>query len=146
MQATFSFQILTPQGLVSKGEASAISLPTHLGEITILADHVPMVALLTHGEGRIFKLGESAPWPFFCTTGAVQISANHEVTILTKEATPSADLTETAIETAKAAAMARLDAVGLEDNRAQVLAEASLMRELIKLKLAQKNRSRSLNQ
>ena len=49
----FSFRVLSPLGTAFEGMAKSATLPTPDGEITILAHHMPLVAVLTDGEVRI---------------------------------------------------------------------------------------------
>ena len=54
---TIHFQIATPEKVVfDAATAESISLPTKMGEITILPDHLPVVASLVPGEVRV-KIG-----------------------------------------------------------------------------------------
>ena len=46
----FAFRVLSPLGTAFEGKARSVTLPTADGEITILAHHMPMVAVLTDGE------------------------------------------------------------------------------------------------
>ena len=45
--------ILSPLGTAFEGQATQATLPTPDGEITILAHHMPIVAVLSDGEVRI---------------------------------------------------------------------------------------------
>ena len=49
----FSFRVLSPLGTAFEGMAKSATLPTPDGEITILAHHMPLVAVLTDGEVRV---------------------------------------------------------------------------------------------
>lgn len=44
-----NFEIVTPERVVLKTQASSISVPTKQGEITILPHHIPLVASLQPG-------------------------------------------------------------------------------------------------
>ncbi|MDR3306329.1 MAG: ATP synthase F1 subunit epsilon [Endomicrobium sp.] len=46
----FKIEILSPQGLVFKGEIRSASFPTTSGIITVLPGHEGLVTKLTHGE------------------------------------------------------------------------------------------------
>ncbi|MBU1039404.1 ATP synthase F1 subunit epsilon [Patescibacteria group bacterium] len=51
---TFHFQIATPEKVVFDAPAvEAVTLPTQMGEITILPNHLPLVANLQPGEVKI---------------------------------------------------------------------------------------------
>ena len=48
-------QVLTPEGPIFEGELQMVSTRTAVGEVGILADHVPMVARLLPAELRLHK-------------------------------------------------------------------------------------------
>ncbi|TSC56306.1 MAG: F-type H+-transporting ATPase subunit epsilon [Parcubacteria group bacterium Greene0714_21] len=50
---TFSLSIYALDREIFWGEAEALTLPTQDGEIQILADHTPLVALLKEGDMKI---------------------------------------------------------------------------------------------
>ena len=43
------FEIVTPERSVLKEEVSQVTVPTAMGEITVLPDHIPLVAILEPG-------------------------------------------------------------------------------------------------
>jgi F-type H+-transporting ATPase subunit epsilon len=49
------FEIVTPERLVLKEEILQITLPTKMGEITVLPNHLPLVSGLTSGVVHIKK-------------------------------------------------------------------------------------------
>jgi F-type H+-transporting ATPase subunit epsilon len=49
------FQIVTPEKVVLKEEIAQISVPTKMGEITILPNHIPLVATLKPGVLEITR-------------------------------------------------------------------------------------------
>jgi F-type H+-transporting ATPase subunit epsilon len=48
-------QVLTPEGSVFEGELNMLSTRTAVGEVGILADHIPMIARLLPAELRLHK-------------------------------------------------------------------------------------------
>jgi F-type H+-transporting ATPase subunit epsilon len=50
-------QVLTPEGPVFEGELEQLSTRTTVGEVGILARHIPMVARLVPAELRLHKSG-----------------------------------------------------------------------------------------
>ncbi len=48
-------EVLTPEGPVFSGELQMLSTRTSVGEVGILADHIPMVARLLPAELRLHK-------------------------------------------------------------------------------------------
>ena len=49
------FEIITPERTVYQDDIDQLTLPTKMGEITILPHHIPLVAALLPGELRIKK-------------------------------------------------------------------------------------------
>jgi len=52
---TIKFEIVTPERVVLKEEITRITVPTKNGEITVLPDHVPLVASLVPGVIEVRK-------------------------------------------------------------------------------------------
>lgn len=50
------FEIVTPERVVLKEEAKRVTVPTKMGEITILPNHIPLVASLMPGVIEIEKI------------------------------------------------------------------------------------------
>jgi F-type H+-transporting ATPase subunit epsilon len=81
---TFNALVLTPEGQVFEGEAEQVSTRTRVGEIGILANHVPMLARLDPTVLRIHVPGEDVRrWAQ--AEGWLQVFAN-QVMILVSEA------------------------------------------------------------
>ena len=49
------FEIVTPERVVLKEEITQITLPTKMGEITVLPNHIPLVASLLPGVVHVKK-------------------------------------------------------------------------------------------
>ncbi len=57
---TLKLKIATPERLILEEDASQVTLPTQEGQITVLPDHVPLIASLALGE-IIARNGEDIP-------------------------------------------------------------------------------------
>lgn len=55
MPKNIKFEIVTPERTVLKEEIQQVSVPTRQGEITILPNHIPLVATLQPGVIEIIK-------------------------------------------------------------------------------------------
>jgi F-type H+-transporting ATPase subunit epsilon len=82
----FGVEILSPQGVVFKGEASSASFPTICGIITVLPGHTDFVTKLYNGEIVIKSLENVKK--FAITGGFIEI-ANNNVNIITEFAVHS---------------------------------------------------------
>lgn len=49
----FKLKILTPNEKLFSGEVTQVVLPTKAGEITVLANHIPLISLLSIGEIKV---------------------------------------------------------------------------------------------
>ncbi|PIP56235.1 ATP synthase F1 subunit epsilon [candidate division WWE3 bacterium CG22_combo_CG10-13_8_21_14_all_39_12] len=112
-----------------------ISIPTAEGVVTILPNHVPLMAPLGMGEVLIVIKGEEKPYVLFVDGGILQVVDNR-VEILANLAEHADELDEAKIEEAKRSAEKLLEENLLDVDMAQV--EASLQRELSRLNLVRK--------
>jgi F-type H+-transporting ATPase subunit epsilon len=77
-------QVLTPEGEVFSGELQMLSTRTAVGEVGILADHIPMIARLLPAELRLHK-SDSEIERFAQGEGWLEVFANR-VRVLIAEA------------------------------------------------------------
>ncbi len=90
--ATFTVEVLTPEGEVFSGDVEMVSTRTETGSIGIRANHAPLLGMLAPAELRLYADGEEkAPVRFAQGEGYVQI-AEGKVLILTEEAIKPEDL------------------------------------------------------
>jgi F-type H+-transporting ATPase subunit epsilon len=83
---TFEAQVLTPEGEVFNGELVQVSTRTTVGEVGILARHIPMVARLVPAELRLHK-SESDVETYAQGEGWLEVFANR-ARVLVAEAIP----------------------------------------------------------
>jgi F-type H+-transporting ATPase subunit epsilon len=81
-----SVEVLTPEGEVFSGDVRQVSTRTAVGEIGILANHVPILAALEPTELRL-HLSDSEIERYAQAHGWLQVFANHAL-ILVEEAVP----------------------------------------------------------
>ena len=82
---TFSLSVISPERKLFEGPAQFVVVPAFDGEIGILRDHAPLMALL--GEGAIRIETESGAHNFHVSGGFVQVVDN-VVSVLSEEAVP----------------------------------------------------------
>ena len=85
-----SVEVLTPEGEVFSGDVKQVSTRTAVGEIGILANHVPILAALEPTELRL-HLSDSEIERYAQAHGWLQVFANHAL-LLVEEAVPSDQL------------------------------------------------------
>jgi F-type H+-transporting ATPase subunit epsilon len=77
--------VVSPERVVFEGEADLVVAPAWDGEVGILRQHAPMLALLGEGDVRV-RLGNREE-RFFVAGGFLQVAAD-VVTILSERAEP----------------------------------------------------------
>lgn len=87
-------QVLTPEGEVFSGELEMLSTRTTVGEVGILAAHVPMVARLVPAELRLHK-SDSDVERYAQGEGWLEVFANRARVLIAEAAAPDElDLSE----------------------------------------------------
>ena len=87
---TLEAQVLTPEGEVFNGNLVQLSTRTSLGEVGILARHIPMVARLVPAELRL-HISESEVERYAQGEGWLEVFANR-ARVLIAEAIPPSEL------------------------------------------------------
>jgi len=80
---TFNLSVISPEQKLFEGAAQFVVVPAHDGEIGILHDHAPLMALL--GEGTLRIETESGAESFHVSGGFLQVVDN-EVSVLSEHA------------------------------------------------------------
>jgi F-type H+-transporting ATPase subunit epsilon len=83
-------EVLTPEGEVFRGELQMLSTRTAVGEVGILAEHIPMVARLVPAELRLHK-SDSEVSSYAQGEGWMEVFANR-ARVLIAEAVAPGDL------------------------------------------------------
>jgi F-type H+-transporting ATPase subunit epsilon len=135
--STFNLKLIAPDGVKYDEEATEITLPTPDGYITVLPDHMPLIALLKPGE-IVIKNGSKAHE--LATEGGIVEISNNLVKILADTAEDASSLDELKIAAAKKAAETRLASAKNEVEFAD--AAALLEKQLAKLKFISKRRKK----
>ncbi len=144
MSKQLKLRIVTPESLVLDELVDQVSIPTILGEITILSDHIPLITEVASGDIVAVEKGEDIP--FAVVGGFLEVKKNEEgiteVAILADFAEHVSNLSEEKIKEAKEKA---------EEMRQQMINnqsvdfehfKAELERSLTRVKIADKWRVR----
>ena len=144
MSKHLKLKIVTPERLILEEMVDQVSLPTTEGEITILPDHIPLIAGMASGDVVAFSNGEHVPMAV--VGGFVEVKKgidnNTEVAVLADFAEHVSELSDIEIEKAKARAgelkkqMENKQVVDFEHFAAE------LERSLTRVKIADKWRTR----
>ena len=92
----FPVEVLTPEGQVFDDEVEMISTRTTVGSIGILANHVPLLAILDPTELRLYR-SDGDVVSFAQGEGYLQVVDNRAM-VLVEEAVPPDDLDRSDIE------------------------------------------------
>lgn len=135
---TLPFKILTPAGVVYESDIDKVTIPTELGQITVLPHHIPLIAvlkageLIVHKEGRVYGMAVSG--------GVVEVRPTGEVYILADTAERAEDIDVTRAEAARKRAEELLQQ---QQNVADIdfaRIQAAIEKELARLDVARKYR------
>ena len=144
MSKQIKLKIVTPEKLVLEEMVDQVTLPTTEGEITILPDHIPLIAGLKAGDVVAVSNGEHIPMAV--VGGFVEIKNNEqgqtEVAVLADFAETIAELTEEKIIRAKARAEELKKQMENKEHVDFEHFEAELERSLTRVKIADKWRPR----
>ena len=106
MSKQLQLKIVTPEKLILEEMVDSVTIPTTEGEITILPEHIPLVAGLASGDIVARTNGEDIPMAL--VGGFVEVKNNKdgitEVAILADFAEHIGSITDEEIEKAKAKA------------------------------------------
>jgi F-type H+-transporting ATPase subunit epsilon len=134
------FKIATPERVMLDTEIDSLTVPTQMGELTILANHVPLVANLQPGEIRYKKSGQDN---FFAVSGGVvEVKKGNEIVVLADTAEFGEEIDEKRAEEAREWAKK----IMTEEHRTSenyANAAAVLERNLTRLKVVKKHRTRT---
>lgn len=138
MDKSFQFKIVTPERVVYEDRVERVSLPTAMGEITVLQNHEPLVGLLEAGE---LTVGRDGVLDSMAVQGGLIYVAHNTVVVLADSAVKAADIDEQAAEEARKKAEATMRERHV-DSEEYAEASAAFLRELTKLRVARKHRTK----
>mgnify|MGYP001562060004 CR=1 FL=1 len=144
MSKQLKLKIVTPERLILEEMVDQVSLPTTLGEITVLPDHIPLITGLASGDVVAVTNGEYVPMAV--VGGFLEVKTNEqgvtEVAVLADFAEHMTELSDEKIEQAKA----RAEELRKQAENKEVVDfehfEAELERSLTRVKIADKWRTK----
>lgn len=135
------FELTTPERVAVQAKVRQVSIPTTEGEITVLPDHLPLVAPIQAGELRVVN-EDGSEMLLAVSGGFVTVHPGNRLAILADSAERADELDLKAIEEATARAEELLKEK-FDDEERYADAAAGLARELARLRVVRKHRSRS---
>ena len=114
----FPVEVLTPEGEVFNEEVEQVSTRTTLGEIGVLANHTPVLAMLEPTELRLFR-SETEIVRYAQSEGYMQV-ANNRVLLLVQEVHEADSLDASELRERLSQAESELEAAGDDTERRRV--------------------------
>lgn len=130
------FELITPEKVVFRQEVDQVTLPTMDGEITVMPNHIPLVAQLVPGVMGLKHNGNKED--VAVSGGFIQVDGKGKVTVLADTAERGMNLNLEDIEKAKKRAEDVLKTTVRGDDETFAHAAAELERELARYKVALK--------
>ena len=144
MSKKLKLKIVTPERLILEEDVDQVTFPTNEGELTILPDHIPLIAGLSSGDVVALTNGEHTP--FAVAGGFVEVKKDENgqttVAVLADFAEHVSEISDAAIEKAKARAeelRKQMENKGVVDFEHFA---AELERSLTRVRIADKWRSK----
>ena len=131
-------ELITSEGSAYKGEAVSVTIPSGMGEITILKNHLPLLSTVEPGTMIIRTNDEELM--FAVSRGVIQVGPGG-VRVLSDIADRADSLDESAIELAKSRAE-ELKNARRSDSEGFAEASATLEKEIARLASVRRLRSR----
>lgn len=137
---TLHFQIATPERVVfDAANVESITLPTKMGEITVLPDHVPLVASLVPGEVHVKVGGQSVTMAV--SGGFIEVRPG-QVVVLADTAERAEEIDEARAQEARERARQLMQQQRVAEGTDYAALAARLEKELARLKVVRKHRER----
>lgn len=137
---TLNFQIATPERVVFEAPTiESITLPTSMGEITILPDHLPLVATLVAGEVRVKVGGQEV---LMAVSGGFVEVRPGKVVVLADTAERAEEIDEKRAEEARQRAHKLMQEKRVAEETDFTALAAKLEKELSRLRVVRKHRER----
>jgi F-type H+-transporting ATPase subunit epsilon len=132
------FKIATPERIMLETEVDSLTLPTTMGEVTILPNHIPLVATLEPGEIR-YKHGATNDF-FAVSGGIIEVKKGGEVVVLADSAEFAHEIDIEKAEAAREEAQKLMTEAG-KDQKSYSDASAMFRTQLVRLNVARKHHS-----
>lgn len=137
----FSLEIITQETVLFQGMAESVTAPASEGEVTILSHHAPLFTKINPGEITIRKANDLTH--IVTGSGFIDVSTENKVTILVDSAIRADEIDIRAAEEARRKAKEKLSEREKISKTEFLMAEASLKKAVLELKVARKKRRKS---
>lgn len=136
---TIKFQIVTPERIVLEQQIRQITVPTRDGEITVLPDHIPLVAGLKPGVIDIRK-EDGKPELISLSGGFIEVSRDR-IVILADTAERAQEIDVERAEEGRRRAEEMKKKITIEDREQFASISAQIEKELARVRTAKRWRN-----
>lgn len=133
---TIKFELVTPERVVLKEEIFQVTVPTRMGEITVLPNHIPLVATLNPGVIVLKK--KNGELEIMSVSGGFIEVLRNKVVILADTAERAEELDLLRAEEARANAEKIKNEIRYDDSESFAVVTAKLEKELARTRAAKK--------
>ncbi len=133
---TFPLHIVSQEKVLITEDVVSVSVPTSEGEITVLAEHIPLFSQVKTGQ-LIYRTPD-AEASLVVSDGFVNVAPSGEVTVMVDNGILDRDISLEKAQDAVKAAKETMEKT--QDQRELMMAEASLRQAMMEVKVAQKTR------
>lgn len=126
------FEIVTPERVVLKEEIIQVTVPTKMGEITVLPDHIPLVSSLLPGVIEIVK-SDNKRDVMSVSGGFIEVLKD-KVVILADTAERAEEIDEKKVEVARERAKKSIEDIRHVDQERFARFSAQMAKELARTK------------
>ena len=134
------FKIATPERVVLDEQVESVSLPTEMGEITVLPHHIPLVSNLIAGAVRYKQGGEEK---FFAgSSWFIEVKKGNEVVVLADTAEFGHEIDLERAEAAREEAR-KVMQESYRDEKGFADAVSTLEKHLARIKVGRKHHTRT---
>lgn len=132
--------IVSEEKKLLEAEVDSITAMTTAGEITVLPDHIPLFSTLITGE-LTFRVANDED-SFVVNKGFIDIDGSNNVNVIVDTATSARDISEQKAKEAMEDAQRTI--ANSQDRQELLMAEASLKKAMLEIKVAQKSKKNTI--
>ena len=130
--------MVTPERTIYDADVLEITVPTAMGEIGILPNHLPLISLLQPGEMRVKKDGVEIS--LVLAGGFIEVKTGNQVQILADAAERVEEIDIERAEAARARAEEYIREKKFQSDVEYTALQAQLERALVRIRIAKKHR------
>ena len=137
---TLQLVIVSAERKLLEADVEAVTAPTSTGEVTILPGHIPLLTRLQTGE--LVYTEKNRPYSVVISQGFMDITPTGQVTVMVDNAVHEREISLDKAQ--KAVEEANQTVISTADRRELLMAEASLKRAMLEVRVAQKTKKAAI--